>query len=78
VDDLNNLGKWVLILGLAMTAVGGVLWLAGRLGLPLSRLPGDLRFETGGVTCFIPLATSILVSLALTVILNLVLRGRGK
>jgi hypothetical protein len=78
VDDLNSLGKWVLILGLGITAVGGVLWVAGRLGLHLGQLPGDFRFETGGVTCFVPLATSILVSLALTVILNLVLRGPGK
>lgn len=78
MDDLNSLGKWVLILGLGITAVGSVLWLAGRMGLPLGRLPGDFRFETGGATCFIPLATSILFSLVLTVILNLVLRGRGK
>jgi len=76
--DLNALGKWILIIGLAITAIGAVLWLAGRLGLPLGRLPGDLHFETGGVTCFVPLATSILLSLALTLILNVILRGAGK
>ena len=78
MNDVNSLGKWVLLLGLGITALGGVVWLAGRLGLPLGRLPGDFRFGTGGLTCFVPLATSILLSLALTVILNLVLRGRGK
>ncbi|MEX0789071.1 MAG: DUF2905 domain-containing protein [Anaerolineales bacterium] len=78
MDELNSVGKWVLILGLGITTLGGVLWLAGRLGLPLGRLPGDIRFEAGGMTCFIPLATSILLSLALTLLLNLVLRGRGR
>ncbi len=76
--DLNVLGKWILILGLGITTLGAVIWLAGRLGLPLGRLPGDLHFETGGVTCFVPLATSILLSLALTLILNVILRGPGK
>ncbi|MGH2626807.1 MAG: DUF2905 domain-containing protein [Anaerolineales bacterium] len=76
--DLNNLGKWLLVIGLGITAIGAVLWLAGRLGLPLGRLPGDLRFESGGVTCFVPLATSLLLSLALTLILNVILRRAGK
>lgn len=76
--DPNHIGKWILVLGLGITAVGAVVWLAGRLGLPLGRLPGDLRFETGGVTCFVPLATSILLSLVLTLILNVILRRAGK
>lgn len=76
--DLNALGKWILVIGLGITAIGAVIWLAGRLGLPLGRLPGDLHFEAGGVTCFVPLATSILLSLALTLILNVILRGAGK
>jgi len=78
VNDVNSLAKWVLLLGLGITALGGVVWLAGRLGLPLGRLPGDFRFGSGSLTCSVPLATSILLSLVLTVILNLVLRGRGK
>jgi hypothetical protein len=76
--DLNALGKWILIIGLGITAIGAVVWIAGRLGLPLGRLPGDLHFETGGVTCFVPLVTSILLSLVLTLILNVILRGAGK
>lgn len=76
--DLNSLGKWILVIGLGITALGAVIWLAGRLGLPLGRLPGDLHFESGGVTCFVPLATSILISLVLTLILNVILRGAGK
>jgi hypothetical protein len=74
--DLTTLGKGLLAIGLSLSTVGLVLWFFGRSGLPLGRLPGDLRFEVGGVTLFIPLAASIVLSLVLTVILTIILRGR--
>ena len=74
--DLTTLGKGLLAIGLSLSTVGLVLWFFGRSGLPLGRLPGDLRFEVGGVTVFIPLAASIVLSLVLTVILNILLRSR--
>ncbi|MGD8813818.1 MAG: DUF2905 domain-containing protein [Anaerolineales bacterium] len=74
MPDLSTLGRWLLIFGLILAVTGGALWLAGRLGLPLGRLPGDLRIEREGFSCFIPLASSILISLVLTVILNLIVR----
>jgi hypothetical protein len=75
--DSNSLARWLVIAGAALAGAGVLIWLSGRLGLPLGRLPGDLRFEAGGATCFVPLATSILLSLLLTLILNLIARGRG-
>lgn len=57
-----------------MLLAGGLIILLPRLGLPLRRLPGDLRFETGQFTCLIPLATSIILSIVLTVGLNLLAR----
>ncbi len=60
--------------GLAILLVGGGLYLAGRINLPLGHLPGDIRIERGNLTCLIPLATSILVSILLTAVLNLVIR----
>ena len=54
--------------------VGGLFWVVSRLGLPLGRLPGDFRFQAGGITCFLPLASSILLSLLLTLVLNLIAR----
>jgi hypothetical protein len=74
MPDLSTLGRWLLIFGLILAVTGGALWLAGRLGLPLGRLPGDVRIEREGFSCFIPLASSILISLVLTVILNLIVR----
>jgi hypothetical protein len=74
MPDTANLGRWIVLLGIGIALVGAAVWAAGRLGLPLGRLPGDLHFQRGGATFFIPCATSILLSLLLTVVLNLVLR----
>jgi hypothetical protein len=78
VNDLNTLARWLVIFGLVLAGVGGLIWLLGRTGLPIGRLPGDLRIETGSITCLIPLATSILISLILTILLNLIVRGLGR
>ncbi len=74
MPDLNSLARWLVVLGIGIAVLGGLLWLLARLGLPLGRLPGDFRFNAGGVSCFIPLATSIVLSLLLTLALNVILR----
>ncbi len=74
MNDLTSLGRILIVAGAAVAALGTLVVLAGRAGVPLGRLPGDVRIATGGATCVIPLATSLLVSLLLTVILNLVIR----
>jgi len=75
--DLNNLGKVMLIAGLAIAAVGGLLWLLGRVPF-LDNLPGDIRIQNGNFGCFIPLGTMIVLSLILTVVLNIVVRWLNK
>jgi Protein of unknown function (DUF2905) len=72
--DLSQIGRWVVMAGLALAAIGGLIWLAGRVGLPLGRLPGDIRIQRDGFSCFIPLASSILISILLTVVLNVIVR----
>jgi hypothetical protein len=67
-------------LGKVLVAVGGLLVLTGlalvALGrLPfLGRLPGDIAVRRGGFSCFVPLASSLLLSLLLTIVLNVILR----
>lgn len=78
MPDLATVGRWLVIFGLSAAFIGGLLWVAGRSGLPLGRLPGDFRFGSGNVTCFVPLASSILLSLLLTLLLNLIFRIFGK
>ena len=74
MDTLTPIGRGLMIAGAVLLTLGGALWLAGRLNLPLGRLPGDIHFQRGGVSCFFPLATSILISLLLTLAINLIAR----
>jgi hypothetical protein len=75
---MENLGRLLVIFGLVLVAVGGLIYLASRLNLPLGHLPGDIRVQTGNITCFFPLATMILLSILLTVGLNLIIRLLNK
>ena len=70
--DLSGIGRVLLIVAVLVAAIGVLLILAGRGILP--RLPGDIALERRGVRIFIPIGTSILVSVILTLVLNLFLR----
>jgi hypothetical protein len=72
--DLSTIARWVILTGFVIIIIGIGLWLAGRFELPLGRLPGDIHIERNGFSCFIPLATSIILSLLLTLALNILLR----
>jgi hypothetical protein len=69
-----NFARYLMIAGVVLFAIGGLLYAGGRLGIPLGRLPGDIRISGENVTCIIPLATSILLSIILTIALNIVIR----
>jgi len=73
MSDLSSLGKLVAMAGAALLVFGGLIWLAGRIPA-LGHLPGDIRLQRGNVSCFFPLTTMIIVSVLLTVILNIILR----
>jgi len=64
------MGKSLVIIGLVIAAVGLVV----MSGFPLGRLPGDYTIRRGAFTFYFPLASSILVSLVLTVVLYLLRR----
>jgi hypothetical protein len=70
-----GIGRALIICGAALVVVGLAALLWARWGLP-TRLPGDLVFRRGPVTVFLPLASSVLLSLLLTLLLNIVLRRR--
>jgi Protein of unknown function (DUF2905) len=70
--DLSGVGRVLLILAAVLAVIGVLFVLAGRGLLP--RLPGDVAIERGNTRFYFPLGTSILVSLILTVVLNLFLR----
>ena len=70
---LDSLGRLLLVFGLILAGLGGLLLLVGQIPF-LGRLPGDFSFGSGNVRVYIPLATSIILSLILTVLLNLLAR----
>lgn len=73
---MNEIGKALLGFGVVCVLVGAVLVVAGRIGLPLGRLPGDISYRGKSFTVFAPLGTSILISLVLSGILYLIARFR--
>jgi Protein of unknown function (DUF2905) len=70
--DLSGLGRVLLILSVVIAALGVVFLLAGRGVIP--KLPGDIAFSRGNTRFYFPLGTSIVISIVLTVVLNLILR----
>jgi hypothetical protein len=68
------IARILIILGLTLILIGGLLYLVGKAGIPLGRLPGDIRIQGENISCFLPIATMILISIFLTVVLNLIAR----
>jgi len=66
----------LVILGIALVVIGAMVMLLGRAGLPLGRLPGDMLYKGKNTTFYFPLASSILISVVLSIILYLI--GRLK
>ena len=64
------MGKLVFIAGLVIAGIG----LLMMVGIPFGRLPGDIVIRKGSGTFYFPLATSILLSIILTVLLSLLRR----
>ena len=71
MNSLEHSGKLVMILGGSLLLAGGLMWAFSKTQF-LGRLPLDIRIERPGFTCFIPLASSILLSIVLTIILNII------
>ncbi len=73
---MSDLGKLLVLVGAVAILAGVVLMLAGRAHIPLGRLPGDIVYRGKNSTFYFPLATSILVSVVLSVVLYLIGRFR--
>jgi hypothetical protein len=73
---MSELGKLLVSMGLVVAAVGLLLMLFGRANLPLGRLPGDIVYRGKNTAFYFPLATSILLSVVLSLILYVIGRFR--
>ncbi len=68
------LGKIVVGLGIMLVVVGLILWFAGDKLNWFGRLPGDIRLERPGFSCFFPITTMIIVSIILSILLSVLSR----
>ena len=73
---MTELGKLLVVLGIVLVMAGVVLTVLGKTNLPLGRLPGDIVYRGKNTTFYFPLATSVLVSVVLSIVLYVVGRWR--
>ncbi len=69
---MENIARFVMIAGIVLIVLGAILYGLAKLNLPLGRLPGDIRIEGENGSFYFPLATSIILSIVLTVLLNVI------
>ena len=73
---MTEFGKLLVVFGIVLLVGGLLLILFGRTNLPLGRLPGDLIYRGKHSTFYFPLATSILVSVLLSIVLYVLTRWK--
>jgi len=72
--SLSVFARLFLIAGVVLIMIGGLLTLADRLEIPWGHLPGDIRIERGNFSSIFALGSSLLLSVVLTVLFNLIIR----
>jgi hypothetical protein len=73
---MADVGRIIVVLGLFLIVIGGAFMLLGRSGLPLGRLPGDIVYKGKNTIFYFPLATSILLSIVVSLVFYLIGRFR--
>ena len=71
--ELANIGKILLIGGGVIAFIGLIIMLIGRTGI-IGKLPGDIIIQRGDSTLYFPIVTFLIISVVLTLIINIVLR----
>ena len=75
---MENLARYLMLGGIILFLIGGGVYLAARFGIPLGRLPGDIRIEGQNGSFYFPVTSSILVSVFLTIVLIFINRFLNK
>ena len=71
--DLVNIARILAVFGIVVLVTAGILYLISYFDIPLGNLPGDLLIKRENFTCVIPLISSLIVSVVLTLLINLIL-----
>jgi len=75
---MENIARTLMFAGIALFFIGGGVYLAAKFGIPLGRLPGDIRIEGENGGFYFPVTSSILLTVILTIILNIIYRFLNK
>jgi hypothetical protein len=75
---METFAKYLVIGGIILILIGGGVYLAAKFGIPLGRLPGDIRMEGENGSFYFPITSSILISIILSIVINLISRFWGK
>ncbi len=73
MEAFESIGKMLLILGGFIFVIGLILTFAGKIPY-VGHLPGDIAIQREGFSCYFPIATSIVLSILLTFVLNVIVR----
>ena len=73
MGNLEQVGRFLILGGVILALIGGLIWALGKFA-GISQLAGTLRISGSGFTCLVPILGSILLSLVLTILLNVLAR----
>ena len=69
---MDTIARYLMLAGITLFLIGGGVYLAAKFGIPLGRLPGDIRIEGESGSFYFPITSSILVSVILSILFNLI------
>ena len=72
--NMESIARYLMLGGIILFLVGGGVYFAAKFGIPLGRLPGDIRIEGENGGFYFPVTSSILVSVILTIVTNVIIR----
>lgn len=71
--DLLPIARMMAVFALVLLVVAGLLFLAAKFNISLGKLPGDFVIKRGNFTCAVPIVSSLLISIVITVLFNILL-----
>lgn len=71
--EVGTIAKWIIFLGMGIVIFGFLIWIGSKIGIPIGKLPGDIRVQKEKFALYFPLVTSLILSLFLTLIVNLII-----
>ena len=71
---MESIARYLMLGGIVLFLVGGGVYFAAKFGIPLGRLPGDIRIEGENGSFYFPVTSSILISVVLSILLNIISR----